>query len=75
MRIIMDKQADAMYIMFSGKRAVRADELTPDIIVDYAKDGSVVGLDVQRMSLLSRKRAGQKVRPADRAVAFELVPA
>ena len=67
MRIILDKQADAMYFQFSEKRAVRANELTPNIIVDYAKDGSIVGLDVQRMSLLSKK--------ADRAVAFELVPA
>ena len=46
MRIHYSHEADALYIMLKENDIVNTDEITEDIIMDYDKDGNVVGIEV-----------------------------
>ncbi len=47
MKITYDKKADAAYITLNDKAAYQGSrKITDDVLVDYAKDGSVVGIEV-----------------------------
>ncbi|MDQ7055259.1 MAG: DUF2283 domain-containing protein [Persephonella sp.] len=46
MKIIYDKEAEALYIRLTDKEIEYTEELTPNIIVDYSKDGKPVGIEV-----------------------------
>ena len=45
--ITYDKKADAAYIKLTNKNAYQhSKKLTDDVLVDYAKDGTVVGIEI-----------------------------
>ena len=47
MKIRYDPQADAAYIKFKkGRFEVTTQRLTEDIAIDYAPDGTVVGIEI-----------------------------
>ena len=47
MKITYDKKVDAAYIKLNDKSAYHiSKKVTDDVLVDYAKDGSVVGIEV-----------------------------
>jgi uncharacterized protein YuzE len=47
MMITYDKKVDAAYIKLNDKSACHVSKkVTDDVLVDYAKDGSVVGIEV-----------------------------
>ncbi|MDN3511252.1 MAG: DUF2283 domain-containing protein [Candidatus Jettenia sp. CY-1] len=46
MKIRYSHEADALYIGFKNTKIENTDELTEDIIVDYDKDGNIVGIEV-----------------------------
>lgn len=46
MKIRYSHEADALYIRFKNTKIENTDELTEDIIVDYDKDGNIVGIEV-----------------------------
>ena len=46
MNIKYDKEADAMYLKFSDAEVAESDEDTPGIIIDYDKDGKIVGIEL-----------------------------
>ena len=46
MKITYDKEADAAYIYFKKDKIKKTKEITPDFIVDFNKNGEVVGLEV-----------------------------
>lgn len=47
MKITYDKKADAAYIKLSDKAVYDASKkITPDVVVDYAKDGTIVGIEI-----------------------------
>lgn len=52
LRIESDQKADALYIHFSNKPVKYTKEITQDIAVDFAEDGTPVGMDFQRFSEL-----------------------
>lgn len=59
MKISYDKKVDAAYIRLkNGKFEVTTQRLTEDIAIDYAPDGSVVGIEILDASkyLLKHKR-------------------
>ena len=59
MKITYDSNVDAAYIRFtSGKFEVTMQRLTEDVAVNYAPDGSIVGIEVLRASkyLLKHRR-------------------
>jgi len=41
-----DKIANALYIRFSHENVVESNEIVESIIVDYGKDGSIIGIEV-----------------------------
>ena len=46
MKVRYDKEVDVLYITFSDKKIKESDEDKPGIILDYARDGSIVGLEI-----------------------------
>lgn len=46
MKIRYSHEADALYIRFKDTEIDNTDELTEDIIIDYDKDGNIVGIEV-----------------------------
>lgn len=47
MKITYDKKVDAAYIKLNDKSAYRVSKkITDDVLADYGKDGTVVGIEV-----------------------------
>jgi uncharacterized protein YuzE len=46
MKVKYDKQVDILYISFSDQEVHESDEEKPGIILDYSKDGAVVGIEI-----------------------------
>ena len=46
MNIKYDKEADAMYLRFSDAEVAESDEDKPGIIIDYDKNGKIVGIEL-----------------------------
>ena len=54
LEIVGDPQADAMYICLSKQPVAYSEEFTDNIVGDFTEDGTLVGIDVQQVSLLQR---------------------
>jgi uncharacterized protein YuzE len=50
MKVKYDKEVDILYIKLNDKPIDESDEDKPGIILDYAKDGSVVGIEILNAS-------------------------
>ncbi len=50
MRANYDKPSDTLTMTFSTKPVAESDEVRPGVILDYAADGSVVGLEILQAS-------------------------
>ncbi len=51
MKITYDKKTDAMYIKLNDKATYHnTRKITEDVLIDYAKDGKVVGVEVLEAS-------------------------
>lgn len=46
MNIKYDKTADALYLRLSEAEVADSDEEKPGIIIDYDKDGNIVGIEL-----------------------------
>lgn len=46
MRIHYSREADALYIRLKETDITNTDEITEDIIIDYDKDGNVIGIEI-----------------------------
>lgn len=46
MKVSYDPEVDVLRILFSSKAIDESDEDKPGVIIDYADDGSIVGLEV-----------------------------
>lgn len=46
MHIKIDKEADAIYLRLSDAEVAESDEDKPGIILDYDKDGEIVGIEL-----------------------------
>ncbi|MBI2487359.1 MAG: DUF2283 domain-containing protein [Deltaproteobacteria bacterium] len=46
MKIIYDPQVDVLRILFSNAPIEESDEDKPGVIIDYNKDGNIVGLEI-----------------------------
>ncbi len=51
MKVKYDKQVDIVYITISDLPVKESDEDKPGIILDYAEDGSVVGIEILNASV------------------------
>lgn len=50
MKVKYDKEVDVLYIVFSEKKIKESDEGKPGIIIDYDKQGSIVGIEILNAS-------------------------
>ncbi|MBL7137361.1 MAG: DUF2283 domain-containing protein [Bacteroidales bacterium] len=50
MKIKYDKSVDVLFISFSEAEVKESDEGKPGIILDYDKDGSIIGIEVLNAS-------------------------
>lgn len=46
MKLEFDKQADALYVRFSEKEIQRNEKVNERTIIDYDKDGEIVGFEL-----------------------------
>jgi len=46
MKVRYDKEVDVLYISFSKNKIKESDEGKPGIIIDYDKNGSIVGIEI-----------------------------
>jgi uncharacterized protein YuzE len=51
MKVIYDPEVDVLRVLFRDAPVAESDEDKPGIILDYDKDGNVVGLEVLNASL------------------------
>lgn len=52
LRIEGDPQADALYIYLSELPVAYSKEFSDTIVGDFSQDGTLVGIDIQQVSLL-----------------------
>jgi uncharacterized protein YuzE len=57
MKVKYDKEVDVMYIKLTDLPVSESDEDKPGIILAYAKDGSVVGIEILNASVKLPQRA------------------
>ena len=50
MKVKYDKETDILYITFNKQKIKESDEDKPGIIIDYSKDGSIVGIEILNAS-------------------------
>jgi len=50
MRLSYDVATDSLYIHLNDTPAVDSDEVVDGVVLDYAADGALVGIDVQHAS-------------------------
>jgi uncharacterized protein YuzE len=50
MKVKYDKEVDVIYINLTDLPVSESDEEKPGIILDYAKDGSIVGIEILNAS-------------------------
>jgi len=50
MRLKIDKQSDALYFRLDESAVVESEEVQPGVILDFNKDGAVVGLEILGLS-------------------------
>jgi uncharacterized protein YuzE len=46
MKMTFDRKADAMYIYIRESKVFKSQDITDDTIIDYDKDGNVVGIEI-----------------------------
>ena len=50
MRIAYYPDTDSMYIDLSSKKSSESTEVSPGVVLDYDKDGNLVGIDIDNAS-------------------------
>jgi uncharacterized protein YuzE len=55
MRIILDKESDALYFRLDENRIVDSEEIKPGVIVDYDANDRVVGVEFLNISSRASK--------------------
>jgi uncharacterized protein YuzE len=46
MKVKYDKDVDILYVVFNENKIKESDEEKPGIILDYDKEGSIVGIEI-----------------------------
>lgn len=55
MNIKFDKETDIVYLRFTDAEIAESDEEKPGVIIDYDKDGNVVGIEMLDASQKMKK--------------------
>ena len=51
MKVKYDKEVDILYIKLSDAPVIESDEDKPGVILDYAADGNIVGIEILNASV------------------------
>jgi uncharacterized protein YuzE len=51
MKIAYYPETDSMYIDLSAKASVESKEVSPGVVIDYAANGDIVGIDIDNASI------------------------
>ena len=62
MRVRYDEKADAIYIRFDESKYFESDEIKEGVILDYDKNGKIVGLEILDVSENLPKGAASKIK-------------
>ena len=57
MRVSVDQKADAVYLYMTEEKIGSSEEVADGIIVDYDKDGKMVGIEILNASQINRKKS------------------
>jgi uncharacterized protein YuzE len=58
MKIKYDKETDIVYISLSSQKIAESDQEKQDIILDYAADGQIVGIEILNASSKMEQEKG-----------------
>lgn len=50
MRLKVDKEQDALYFRLDEASVVESEEVEPGVVLDFNKDGKVVGIEILNLS-------------------------
>ena len=50
MKIYYDKESDSLYIDLSPNKSIDSKEISDGVVVDFDKDGNIVGIDIDQAS-------------------------
>jgi uncharacterized protein YuzE len=50
MKVKYDRQVDILYITLSAEEVAESDEYKPGVIIDYDKEGAIVGIEILNAS-------------------------
>jgi uncharacterized protein YuzE len=50
MKLSYDPQTDSLYLHLSDRPSVASDEVAEGVVLDFAEDGALVGIDIQHAS-------------------------
>jgi uncharacterized protein YuzE len=50
MKVIIDPEADALYMRLSDTRIHDSEEIKPGIILDYDEENNLIGIEILRVS-------------------------
>lgn len=50
MKLTIDRKADALYLDLDESLSYESQEIAPGVILDYSKDGKVVGIEMLYLS-------------------------
>ena len=50
MKLKIDRESDALYLRFDEAAIVEPEEVQPGVILDFDKDGRVVGIEILALS-------------------------
>jgi uncharacterized protein YuzE len=50
MKVTYDQEVDVLRVVFSSARIQESDEDKPGVVLDYDKDGNVVGIEILNAS-------------------------
>ncbi len=64
MKIIYDPEVDVMRIIFTNSKIEESDEEKPGVIIDFDKDGNIVGMEI-----LDASKRMENLRAVEYAVA------
>jgi len=55
MKLKIDENADALYLRIDKSEIFESDEVSPGDVIDYNKEGHIVGIEVLRLSNRTNK--------------------
>jgi uncharacterized protein YuzE len=50
MKLKVDQKADALYFRLDDSKILESEEVRPGVILDFAENGEVVGVEILRLS-------------------------